>query len=122
MINTRSIISGYIFLQGNFVVHLPMLVSMIAFVRIPNDENLSIAFPGEERLVGVWYFFNAFMHGLLSIIQMRSLVDLGSLSTTFEFMQILGAIAQMFNLCMMMRLYGTSVLDGEVDTDENLSF
>ena len=32
MIFTHSIISGYVVMQGNYAMHIPMLVTMIYFV------------------------------------------------------------------------------------------
>ena len=40
MIFTHSIISGYIVMQGNYAMHIPMLVTMYYFVKdqVPSVE------------------------------------------------------------------------------------
>ena len=76
MIFTHSIISGYICLQGSLVIHIPMIVAMLIFVKIPNICELKAAFPGKDEIneewympditIENWYMANIAMHGVLA--------------------------------------------------------
>jgi hypothetical protein len=43
MIYSHNMISGYLCLQGSFMFHLPMLISMW-FIEVPPEESLKEAF------------------------------------------------------------------------------
>ena len=48
MIYTHSILGGYICLKGSFVFHIPMLIAMLIFIKVPDLNLLAVAYPGAE--------------------------------------------------------------------------
>ena len=48
MIQIFNLLSGYQSIVGTVYFHIPMLLAMLIFVRIPDDDDLSQAFPHDE--------------------------------------------------------------------------
>ena len=70
MINAYAILTGYVALRGSMAIHLSMLLAMIIFVRVPGTDDLETSFPGGR----LWYVFAAFMHLLLALLHLSSLI------------------------------------------------
>ena len=112
--------SGYLCLQGSYLFHIPMLIAMLVFVRIPEVEDQELAFPEEGNWVTLWYWAAVTMHVCLSVTNIvgNFIDDLGPLSTSiFLAFQNWLAIAEMFNLCTMMHLYSVHAIDGKYVDD-----
>ena len=87
MINTTSLVSGYIYLQGNFTLHLPLMIALLVFVKVPSEGDLNDAFPGDEDLAQIWYPYAIALHGYLAVIQFSTMLDFKVLEATFNFLQ-----------------------------------
>ena len=112
MIFAHSIISGYVTLQGSANVHIPMLLAMMFFVRIPSDEEIVDVFP--ESVVA-WFYFAAAMHVILGVLNLVTWMENSPDSThaaSFKSIQLVCVLAETVNLCLMLKLYGTSVING----------
>ena len=72
MIFTTNILSGYQSINGSYLFHLPMLLTMCLFIRIPYDD-IDIAFPEETHLVIFWYWGTIFLHSWLGILSMQEM-------------------------------------------------
>ena len=124
MIFAHSIISGYVTLQGSATVHLPMFFAMMLFVTpLPNNEDLNTAFSEEDLpwRVEDWFVFAAFMHVILSLVHISTLLP-DSLDdeypSTFRSLQLFSVLLETINLCWMMKLYGLSMTNNLKLTDE----
>ena len=112
MIFTTNILSGYQSIVGSFLFHLPMLVTMCLFIRIPYDD-IDTAFPDETHLVIFWYWFTMFLHIWLGVMSAQELY-------IFEYegppwfknllciMSTVGRLSSMGNLCLMLHIFGNS--------------
>ena len=50
MIYTHTILGGYVCLKGSFMFHIPMLIAMLIFIKVPDDNNmLQKAYPAVEE-------------------------------------------------------------------------
>lgn len=89
MIFAYSILRGYTALRGTMVIHLPMLISMIVFIRPPpttceitreecNEngvcQNVFIQEPCFER-AEYWYYLAIGLHTLLAILHILLIVE-----------------------------------------------
>ena len=64
MIYAYAILTGYVAIRGSMFLHIPMLIAMVAFVRIPEAED-------DPALVDawrIWYTYAAIMHAILAIL------------------------------------------------------
>ena len=123
MIFVHSIISGYICLQGSFVIHIPMFLAMLHFVKVPDECDLITGFPGgaeslliEPKYIQAWYIFCLTMHGVLAFTHIASIfleeeIDLYAASGFMSF-QLAAVLLQIANTCYMLGLYGNSVMQG----------
>ena len=110
MIFAHSILSGYMVLQGSYVVHIPMLITMLLLVRdmIPtDDEVVQVMFRGS---VIPWFWCAVTMHillGLLSILKVfTGFAD--SFQSGFKSIQLIFNLLEALNFCKMLQLYGNS--------------
>ena len=76
MIYSYDVLVGYVTMRGSFIVHIPMFISMIAFLswNIPSDNNLEWSMPGAN----VWFNFGLGMHAVLGIIHIGGFFEFGS--------------------------------------------
>ena len=75
MIYAHNMISGYLCLQGSVMFHLPMLISMAVFIRIPPEQNLLEAFGTEYvDIAFYWYWFALSMHAVLAAFHLYPIV------------------------------------------------
>ena len=114
MIYTWNILSGYQSIMGSFIFHIPMLITMLLFIRIPSDD-VEKAFPGEAHLVTFWYYFTLFNHasiGLLNMIELLTEWDIGWLNIVLSIASTVGRLSSLGNLCLMLHLIGTSEIKG----------
>ena len=130
MIFVHSIISGYICLQGSFVIHIPMFLAMLNFVEVPDRCDLVLGFPRNEDVsrwtgpehIEAWYKFCLALHAILALIHLASIfcdefID-QYLASGFMIVQLSAVLLQIANLCYMLNLYGNSVLQGTTITPE----
>ena len=68
MIFSHNIISGYLCMQGSFMYHLPMLIAMLWWVDIPNDQDLRLAFQDMDTQAVAWFYIQAFLHLFLAVL------------------------------------------------------
>ena len=126
MIYSHTMMSGYLCLQGSYMFHIPMLIAMLIFVRVPQAEDQELAFPEEGNWLTYWYWGAVTMHVCLSVTNLvgNFIDELGPLATsTFLWIQNHLAIAEMFNLCVMMHHYSVHAIDGKyVDDVESFKF
>ena len=118
MIFAHSIISGYVTLQGSANVHIPMLLAMMFFVRIPSDEEIVDVFPQE---IVAWFYFAAAMHVILGFLNLITWLDKSPDEThaaSFKSVQLVCVLMETVNLCLMLKLYGTSVINGLKISDD----
>ena len=76
MIQTFNILSGYQSIVGTALYHIPMLVAMLLFIRIPSRDELEQVFIGESLYVIFWYYFCLSLHGLLTFVSLFDLLQL----------------------------------------------
>ena len=111
MIFTHSIISGYVVMQGNYAMHIPMLVTMIYFVKdqIPSEECQMMIF---ETRLEPWLMFSAAMHIYLAFMSiLRVFTDVvDKFPGCFKSTQLVAVLLQMMNLCNMLHLVGVSTM------------
>ena len=123
MIFVHSIISGYISLQGSFTYHIPMFIAMLVFIKVPEQEELALAFPGEEETCRIWYICAACMHLLLSVIHMIQVFSLEEyFLSSFMSIQLVSVLLEIWNLCKMLSLYGISIIQGTVFSESCIMF
>ena len=98
MIYSHNMISGYLCLQGSFMYHLPMLIAMLVYIRIPEEDALRDTFPSQdtsdstaEFFGGVivsyridpyssmhpanWFVFASIMHGFLGLMHIVDMIQ-----------------------------------------------
>ena len=68
MIYNHSILGGYVCLKGSYMFHMPMLIAMLIFIKVPDDSILAEAYPTGHRLVPFWYYSTAVLHFLFSFM------------------------------------------------------
>ena len=56
--------------------HIPMLLAMLIFIKIPDDTVLEAAYPGEHKIVFYWYWVAITLHGLFSIMDLMYITSL----------------------------------------------
>ena len=118
MIFNQSIISGYVVLQGTFVIHIPMLIMTCFFVNEPwtmdpvvmdkmfgetADGRFSAVFGGH---VGQAYAFAIFMHvilALLSLFKTCATDDcLDRSHRTYKSTQLVAVLLEVGNFCKLL--------------------
>ena len=112
MIFTTNILSGYQSINGSYLFHLPMLLTMCLFIRIPYDD-IDRAFPEETHLVIFWYWFTIFLHLMLGLLSMQELGIFDNepppwLQHVLAIMQTVARLSNMGNLCIMLHIFGNS--------------
>ena len=115
MIYTWNILSGYQSIMGSYIFHLPMFITMVLFIRIPSDDDVDLAFPGEAHLVTFWYYFTLFNHawiGLLNRHELFSEWEPDWLKIVTSISSTVGRLTNLANLCLMLHLIGTSEIKG----------
>ena len=70
MIHTHAILTGYIALRGSMLVHIPMLIAMLSFVRVPDAESPNIGAAWHKT-----YMYAVSMHALLSVMHFFGLLN-----------------------------------------------
>ena len=125
MIQSFNLLSGYQSIVGTALYHIPMLIAMLLYIRVPSEEELELAFPQESWLVNLWYYFCLVLHGLLTFVSMFDLfqfvaIDVLNWFSEFDgFMHLVQVLSQlarllaMINLCIMMHLFGNSQIEGK---------
>ena len=118
MIYTHSILGGYACMRGSYVYHIPMLASMLYFIQIPDENDLKLAYAQEYREAFLWYWFTAFLHGLLAILDviithyvMFYRIE-GQKRQLLTFLRKTLRFAQLANYMIMMTLYVTGETAG----------
>ena len=74
MIFAYSILRGYTALRGTMVIHLPMLISMLVYIRIPKTT----CGPSEESCferAQFWYWLAIGLHLLLAVLHILMLIE-----------------------------------------------
>ena len=66
MIYSHSMMSGYLCLMGSYMFHIPMLIAMLIFIRIPPEADMQATFPENARTAVTWYWFALIMHVFLT--------------------------------------------------------
>ena len=66
---------------------------MLVFLKVPSNDDLNDAFPGDEDLAQIWYPYALALHGYLAVTQCTTLFDFKVLQATFDFLQSFSAIA-----------------------------
>ena len=116
MIYSHTMMSGYLTLQGSYMFHIPMLIAMLIFIRVPSEEDLEVAFPEQSSSAAIWYWYAVGMHFVLALMQMLygRLDEVGALCGAV-FLAIQTAIVglEMWNLCLMMNLYSSFSIHGK---------
>ena len=113
MIYTHSILGGYICLKGSFVFHIPMLIAMLIFIRIPDEKFLDEAYPGRSYLAFYWYVITAALHGLFIIIDFIYFLSLDEIfGMAYHTTLLIFRYMQMVNICIMLILYATGETTG----------
>ena len=105
MIYSYSILTGYISLRGTIFLHLPMLIIMFFFVKVPKASE------GEEDLEPlfwtwrIWYWFAFIMHGILTFMNVSLLYPMSSaVETVREGIQMVAVLAEILNFTTMLTL------------------
>ena len=80
MIFNYSILRGYTALRGTMVIHLPYLISMLVYIKVPSTECLGVGEPPVEPvpcfLRGPWWYWLAVgLHGLLAFLHVLLLIE-----------------------------------------------
>ena len=111
MIFNHSILSGYIVIQGSYVIHIPMLVAIYLFVQetVPSDEHVrSTLFRGD--VIG-WYYLAISMHFLLAFLSMIKIHSdhwYDTFPGTYKSVQVISVLLEILSFCKMLQLYGDS--------------
>ena len=66
MIYNVSILQGYTALIGTSMIHLPMLITQLVFIRIPDNKD------DVTPEATMWYWLAAFMHFALFSIHIAT--------------------------------------------------
>ena len=113
MIYSHSVLGGYVCLKGSYMFHVPMLLAMLIFIKIPNDSVLAAAYPGEHSIVFYWYWVTIALHGLFSIMDLIYITNLDSFWLTgYEVFSLLLRYGQIGNFCIILMLYATGETAG----------
>ena len=114
MIYTSSILGGYVCLKGTFVFHIPMLIAMLIFIKIPDDKYLSAAYSERYLLAFYWYLITAVLHGLFIIIDLIYFLNLDDIfGMAYHSVLLALRYMQMANICIMLMLYATGETTGK---------
>ena len=97
MIYNVSILHGYTALRGTSVLHLPMLITHLAFVRVPTTDGIDVVFP--EAVY--WWWYAAIMHLLLASIHIIGFFKTKWISLYLDSIRILSVVLQVLNFILM---------------------
>ena len=70
MIFSHNMISGYLCMQGSFMYHIPMLIAMLWWVKIPSVADLRLAFLDEGKDAIYWFWLTALLHLFLALLHL----------------------------------------------------
>ena len=78
MIFNYSILRGYTALRGTMVIHLPYLISMLIYVKVPSTECIG-EIEGETQPCfdrGLyWYYLAVGLHALLTVLHLLLIIE-----------------------------------------------
>ena len=103
MIHAVSVLKAYTALRGTFVYHFPMAISMLIFIRVPDDEQGVIDFPGAYY----WYTTSVMLHFGLTLIHLCEFFPVTNSRNIYavEIMKILTIPFQAINFILLATLF-----------------
>ena len=109
MIHAHAILTGYTSLRGSPIIHLAMFFAMLIFVPVPDAMDES--FPGG----GYWYPFAAFMHFILALLALTSLINGNDAFETVKgSVTMIAVLAEILNFTIIVTLFAK----GEQEWDD----
>ena len=99
MIYNVSILQGYTALIGSSLIHIPMLIAQLVFVRLPGEyEDYYDVFPEAPY----WYVLSAFMHVILAVIHILTIfTDLKHGALYLDSARLLSVVLEVLNFILI---------------------